>query len=320
MDNSNQTSLHPGLTSDWPALVPTDDKNQLWPAESDSLLIGSSAACDVRLLVEGVDEVHCLLFRSAGGWRLRNCSGSSEFNLNGQPVKEAFLSDGDRIQVGPCELEWRMPENLNDSIPTSLTRSQLLQQAEALRECFRGLDRRAENLEQAERELFLDQDTLAEGFACLQIKVQDLEVELARRRVEAEAKIARRWEEFHQECESLQTQMQRLKAVDVGSCDSIAEKEETKRLNIRRMELDSYAAHLYRMQRRLQEQETEQSWQNVRLTVERQNLHKDHQRWSEEKEAHTNEHGQKLAEIAQQKQALAMQQRMLERIHEQFPE
>ncbi|MFL5242558.1 MAG: hypothetical protein ACJ8FY_10660 [Gemmataceae bacterium] len=317
MENCSQISIPARKGSECPALVLSDDENQFWPAEAESLLIGSSAACDVRLLVEGVDKVACIVYESGGGWRYRNCAGSLEPTLNGKLVKEALLVDGDLIQLGPCKIQWRMPRALNNATSESLTRRQLFQKAEMLRESFRTLDRRAENLEQGERELFLDQDTLAEGFACLQTRVQELEVELARRRVEAEAKIARRWEEFHQECASWQRQMHPLKPEDPPGEGS---SEESKGLNIRRMELDSYAAHLYRLQRRLLDQETDQSLQSVRLAAQRQALKKDRERWFEQKEAQTTDHGQKLAEMAQQRQALAMQQRMLERIHQEFPE
>jgi hypothetical protein len=65
--------------------------------------IGSARGCTVRLRGAGVGPLHCLILQGAGGTIVRRRSPRTL--LNGTPFDDAPLRPGDRLQVGPVELE-----------------------------------------------------------------------------------------------------------------------------------------------------------------------------------------------------------------------
>jgi hypothetical protein len=70
---------------------------------SGKCTIGSGEGCTVRLRAQGIRPIECLIIRGKGGTLLR--AGSSGMKLNGQAVDDALLAPGDRLSVGPVELE-----------------------------------------------------------------------------------------------------------------------------------------------------------------------------------------------------------------------
>jgi chromosome segregation ATPase len=65
--------------------------------------VGSAPGCTLRLRGAGVSPLHCLILRGPGGTIVR-CR-SSRTLLNGAPFDDAPLRPGDRLQIGPVELE-----------------------------------------------------------------------------------------------------------------------------------------------------------------------------------------------------------------------
>ncbi len=65
--------------------------------------IGSAAHCTLRLRARGVRAVHALILRGPGGVVFRAWAPNSR--VNGEPVADAVLEAGDRITIGPIELE-----------------------------------------------------------------------------------------------------------------------------------------------------------------------------------------------------------------------
>jgi chromosome segregation ATPase len=65
--------------------------------------VGSARGCTLRLRGAGVGPLHCLILRGAGGTIIRRRSPRTL--LNGAPFDDAPLRPGDRLQVGPVELE-----------------------------------------------------------------------------------------------------------------------------------------------------------------------------------------------------------------------
>ncbi|MCU0878859.1 MAG: hypothetical protein MUF06_13835 [Pirellulaceae bacterium] len=65
--------------------------------------VGSARGCTLRLRGAGVGPLHCLILRGAGGTIVRRRSPRTL--LNGAPFDDALLRPGDRLQVGPVELE-----------------------------------------------------------------------------------------------------------------------------------------------------------------------------------------------------------------------
>src|SRR5688572_9895075 len=65
--------------------------------------IGSSPRCNVRIQEPGVQPLHCLILNAGQGLTVRRWAG--ETSLNGRRLDESPLAVGDRLQVGPVELE-----------------------------------------------------------------------------------------------------------------------------------------------------------------------------------------------------------------------
>lgn len=68
-------------------------------AEVD-LVIGRAPGCGFRLDDPGVSRQHCRIWRDGDRWRLRDLGSTNKTFVNGAPVDEVELRDGDRIGVG----------------------------------------------------------------------------------------------------------------------------------------------------------------------------------------------------------------------------
>jgi chromosome segregation ATPase len=69
------------------------------PLDPALTLFGSAEGCDVRLNAEGILPVHCALVCGAAGFVVRALSGAATL-LNGRPVSESPIRDGDLLAVG----------------------------------------------------------------------------------------------------------------------------------------------------------------------------------------------------------------------------
>jgi pSer/pThr/pTyr-binding forkhead associated (FHA) protein len=65
--------------------------------------IGRSGDCDIRLNVDGVDPIHCLVAVVADGVRLHDLNSIHGTSLNGAAVVNAMLHHGDLVNVGPFQ-------------------------------------------------------------------------------------------------------------------------------------------------------------------------------------------------------------------------
>jgi pSer/pThr/pTyr-binding forkhead associated (FHA) protein len=65
--------------------------------------IGRAAGCDVRLNVEGIDPLHCLLAQGPEGLVLRDLDSRTGTFVNGQRVSHGLLNDADLLSVGPFQ-------------------------------------------------------------------------------------------------------------------------------------------------------------------------------------------------------------------------
>jgi pSer/pThr/pTyr-binding forkhead associated (FHA) protein len=107
MRNQREDRLDPQQ----PALIVTygNTSRKHRPLHNDVMVVGRSTACDVGLVSPEVAPIHCVLVRLAGGWRLRDCTGRSATRINGKPVQDEALADGDAIQIGTFSLRVHLP-------------------------------------------------------------------------------------------------------------------------------------------------------------------------------------------------------------------
>ncbi len=76
---------------------------QIVRLRSAKCTIGSAPQCTLRLVACGVAPVHCLLLRGPAATVAR--CWSADTRLNGASFDDAVLSCGDRLSIGPIELE-----------------------------------------------------------------------------------------------------------------------------------------------------------------------------------------------------------------------
>jgi predicted component of type VI protein secretion system len=135
--------------------------------------------------------------------------------------------------------------------------AEFAQQTEALQAKIRDYDLRLCRLEQAERALALDRETINEGYACLTARAERTECDLARRKAETEIEIRTASEQLNQRRQEM--------LAETASHSVPALTEESVRLNLRRKELGAFASHLRRERLRIRDREMELAVERVRL-------------------------------------------------------
>ena len=83
--------------------------NQSFPF-GESIMLGSSADCDIQLDEAGVSPRHaeiCLL--DGNSLQLKDLGSESGTLLNGEPVSETLLGSGDEIRIGTCRWMLQAP-------------------------------------------------------------------------------------------------------------------------------------------------------------------------------------------------------------------
>lgn len=106
VDAAVDDDSRPALVVDFGA---TANKRRL--LSKTTTLIGRSQGCDIRLDAPEVSGVHCLVSIDANGLSIRDCDSRSGVFINGKPVREGRLHDGDAIQIGPFMFLAQLPCN-----------------------------------------------------------------------------------------------------------------------------------------------------------------------------------------------------------------
>jgi hypothetical protein len=190
------------------------------------------------------------------------------------------------------------PRSGNGAAVLAARQADLDRQAAGLRDQLRDLEQRTRQLDQAARDLACDRETLDQEYAALQSRVQQAELELARRREEAEADIRARWE---------QLQQQGRQEEERGRADRAqaqAREEACRALEARRQELDRFHQQLQQTERRLHEQEEHFKQSQQQLALEFDILRSDQQARREEKERWDLDQAAAAAQLAQQQEGI----------------
>ena len=75
------------------------------------LVIGRLTGCDICLADANVSRRHAELVLTGGIWSVRDLGSTNGTFVNGQPVAEAPLADGDVIEVGTTRLVYHAPRS-----------------------------------------------------------------------------------------------------------------------------------------------------------------------------------------------------------------
>jgi pSer/pThr/pTyr-binding forkhead associated (FHA) protein len=93
-------------------------------------VLGRAAGCDIRLNVEGVSPLHCLVAHVADALQVRDLDSAEGTLVNGEPITACQpLHDDDTLTVGPFRFRVRLPRS--EAVGT-LTQQYLLREVEQL--------------------------------------------------------------------------------------------------------------------------------------------------------------------------------------------
>jgi pSer/pThr/pTyr-binding forkhead associated (FHA) protein len=222
-------------TLNQPVLIPIAGNYDRKPRSLDREVttVGRARGSDLCLEANEISTLHCILYRTAEGYRIRDCNSRCGTRINGESVKTGLLHDGDIINVGPFSFEFHMPAALfpNESARldplrvehwkesrrrlaqlalkmrnrlqgTSPREQEWAQKGHLLKEKIRCYDQRLGELEAAEEELAEERRQLAQETESHRGHVQSVEQQLAERLAQADQEIHQRWQEFQQRCQA----------------------------------------------------------------------------------------------------------------------
>jgi pSer/pThr/pTyr-binding forkhead associated (FHA) protein len=81
-------------------------------------IIGSAPGCDIRLVVDSVRPVHCVIANGPQGAHIRSWGATDTF-VNGTAILDQPLRDGDVLAVGPFEFELHLVVPLAQAVDES---------------------------------------------------------------------------------------------------------------------------------------------------------------------------------------------------------
>src|SRR5476649_119502 len=80
--------------------------------DRDVTTIGRARGSDLCLEANEISTLHCVIYRSADGYRIRDCNSRCGTRINGESVKNGTLHDADIVNLGPISFEFRLPPAL----------------------------------------------------------------------------------------------------------------------------------------------------------------------------------------------------------------
>jgi chemotaxis protein histidine kinase CheA len=258
----------------------TSHDGQVIRLRSSKCTIGSASDCTLRLMARGVQPMHCLILRGNRGTLVRRCS--SDTLLNGQGFADAALVPGDRLGIGPIELEVLDPNRSSaeqsprhpgpDAAPAiaarasrdpslavpeqiDAPRAKLEQQQDPGRSRGEGNQQRAEieqraaheqdQLQTRWKELQATSQAFAEERQLWQAQRREMEEQLAQKAAELEVKGAAL------ETQRLAMEQERQRCEAARSENGLESSQQAESLNARRMELDERRKAMDQKQRAL---------------------------------------------------------------------
>jgi pSer/pThr/pTyr-binding forkhead associated (FHA) protein len=82
---------------------------------TDTLVIGRSPSCDIRLDHPDVSTVHARLHRAGDGWHITDNDSARGMRVNGRKTGEAILVPGDVVDIRPFSMNFLGGETAGDS-------------------------------------------------------------------------------------------------------------------------------------------------------------------------------------------------------------
>lgn len=150
-------------------------------------VLGRLRSADIRLDAPEIANIHCLITRTETGLAVRDCESRTGTLVNGQPVREAELHDGDNLQVGPFSFKVSLPAVAPPAsvrLPANASDGALADRLGEIQETEARLHLKQRTLEQQAEQLAAELKAMQErAAACAQ---QERELSEAQGRLEAE--------------------------------------------------------------------------------------------------------------------------------------
>jgi pSer/pThr/pTyr-binding forkhead associated (FHA) protein len=80
------------------------------PIDRAGITLGQARGCDIELDAPEVSNIHCIITRGADGLYARDCTSRTGTRVNGERIREAYLHEGDILQIGPFSFQIYLPE------------------------------------------------------------------------------------------------------------------------------------------------------------------------------------------------------------------
>jgi pSer/pThr/pTyr-binding forkhead associated (FHA) protein len=247
-------------TVNQPVLIPIAGNYDKKPRALDREVttVGRARGTDLCLEANEISTLHCVIYRTAEGYRIRDCNSRCGTRINGESIKSAFLHDCDIVNMGPFSFEFRLPAELfpgeGKVDPAKIehwkasrrrlaahalkfrkhlkagTRGEqeYAQKGHVLKDKIRCYDQRLGELEAAEDELAQDRKKLAQEAEKHLQHVAKVEEEIARRLQQADEEIHDKWLQFQQRCQAEQAELQAPKPSESGHDDLGQRLQETR--------------------------------------------------------------------------------------------
>ena len=101
-----ESDIRPGGLDAWAHLVDTQGGRRLAITKNRSL-IGRSRRADVMLGDDSVSRTHALMWFDLGGTWVQDMASSNGTRINGAPINESALRDGDVVGFGTARFNFR---------------------------------------------------------------------------------------------------------------------------------------------------------------------------------------------------------------------
>ncbi len=275
-----------------PALVPIAGNFDRKPRALDREVttIGRARGSDLCLEAKEISTLHCIVYRTTEGYRIRDCNSRCGTRINGESVKNGTLRNGDIVNLGPFSFEFRIPTALfpTDGVRldpvrvehwknsrrrlaeralklrkrllhapagSSINEKDWEHKARLLKDKIRCYDQRLSELEAAEEELTAERQQLVTDAESHRQRIQKVEGELAARLKQADEDIRSRWQEFQQRCQAEEARAASLPLRPAIPDETLAQlKHESEDLS---RHLHGLEEHLNRQQEQLQREQQE---------------------------------------------------------------
>lgn len=102
--------------------VQVGDRQKTFEIDTDIMFVGSAEEAEIRIRGQGVGERHCQIIRAGETYRLVDL-GAGVTQVNGQPIQQHGLSDGDVITIGKFRMNFTAAPAAAPSAPSARPRA-----------------------------------------------------------------------------------------------------------------------------------------------------------------------------------------------------